>query len=154
MVEIAHDAQCVAFRQLETALRLYFEGEDYYSVTTLASASEGVFGKLLGERENALASHKKAASEIHKRIYGEELPKRKEAGYHPNDVVNFLKHGPSSGEQRIMEFDAKEEAKGTLCRAIDNYYALTTDLSPAMSRFNEGLAMNNAQIRGNPPKAT
>ncbi len=47
MAEIAHDVQCMALRQLETALRLYFEREDYYSVITLAGASEDIFGKLL-----------------------------------------------------------------------------------------------------------
>ena len=47
MTEMAHDVSCCALRQLETALPLYFEGEDYYSVTTLAGAAEEVFGKLL-----------------------------------------------------------------------------------------------------------
>lgn len=47
MTLMAHDIHCVALRQLETALRLYFEREDYYSVITLAGASEEVFGSFL-----------------------------------------------------------------------------------------------------------
>lgn len=42
-----HDLHCIALRQLETALRLYCEREDYYSVITLAGASEEVFGSFL-----------------------------------------------------------------------------------------------------------
>ena len=47
MTLMAHDIHCVALRQLETALRLYFEREDYYSVITLAGASEEVFASFL-----------------------------------------------------------------------------------------------------------
>ena len=47
MTFMTHDVQKVALGQLETALRLYFEGEDYYSVTTLAGASEEIFEQLL-----------------------------------------------------------------------------------------------------------
>ncbi len=126
MTLMAHDVQCIALRQLETALRLYSEREDYYSVTTLAGASEGVFGKLLEKRgdDTALGSRKEAASKIHKKCYEQDLPNRKDAGYHPNDVANFLKHGLFCGST-IMEFDAPEEAKDMLNRAIDNYHELT-----------------------------
>ena len=47
MASMAHDLQCVALRQLETALCLYFEQKDYYSVITLAGASEEMFSELL-----------------------------------------------------------------------------------------------------------
>lgn len=47
MTLMAHDIHCMALKQLETALRLYFEREDYYSVITLAGAAEEVFGSLL-----------------------------------------------------------------------------------------------------------
>ena len=47
MTLMNHNMQCVALRQLETALRLYFEREDYYSVITLTYASEGIFDGLL-----------------------------------------------------------------------------------------------------------
>ena len=37
-----HNARCCALQQLETALSLYFEGKDYYSAITLASAASKV----------------------------------------------------------------------------------------------------------------
>ena len=49
MTHMAHDVQCVALRQLETACRLYKEG-DYYSVITLAGAAEEIFASLLFEK--------------------------------------------------------------------------------------------------------
>ena len=42
MTSMAHDLDRVALRQLETALCLYFEQQDYYSVITLAGASEEI----------------------------------------------------------------------------------------------------------------
>ena len=47
---MTHDVRCIALRQLETALRLHFEGGDYYSIITLAGASEEIFGGLVLEK--------------------------------------------------------------------------------------------------------
>lgn len=150
MALMAHDAQCMALRQLESALRLYFEQEDYYSVITLAGASEEIFGKLLkdnslGKSQNSLGSLKKAVSEIHKELYNEELSGR-DVAVRANYARNKLKHW-SPGDSKTVEFDAKEEAKDMLDRAIDNYYSLTQNLTPTMERFQKMHVTNNAQIR-------
>jgi len=39
----------LALTQLETALRIFFEGIDFASVITLAGAADEIFGKLLGK---------------------------------------------------------------------------------------------------------
>lgn len=67
MSEQTFDRKSIALRQLETALRLYFEGEDYFSVITLAAVADEIFGKLLTARgiENSLESLKKAVADIH-----------------------------------------------------------------------------------------
>ncbi len=44
---MAHDIHCIALRQLETALCLYRDEKDYYSVITLAGAAEELFGSFL-----------------------------------------------------------------------------------------------------------
>jgi hypothetical protein len=46
----------MALRQLEIALRLYFEQEDYYSVITLAGASEEMFSELLKSQLKSVLS--------------------------------------------------------------------------------------------------
>jgi hypothetical protein len=55
-----YEKKIVALTQLETALRLYLEGIDYFSVITLAGAAEEIFGRLLDEHniENSLGDLK------------------------------------------------------------------------------------------------
>ncbi len=151
MVEMAHDVQCIALRQLDSALRLYFEREDYYSVITLAGASEEIFGKLLSSEGggNALGSLKKDAQAVHKHLYDLELTKG-EISRRANEARNRLKHW-SSDKPRTIEFDARNEAKDMLNRAIDNYYSLTENLTAAMQRFQEEVVTNNAHVRPHHP---
>ena len=75
-----------------------------------------------------------------------EAPTRRSVISAANWVRNMLKHGLSPGTKAV-EFDAKETAKDMLDRAIENYYALTRNLTPAMERFQKMHAKNNAQIR-------
>ena len=76
---MAHDVQCVALRQLETALRLYFEQEDYYSVITLAGAAEEILGNLLKENgsEHELDSIKKYTAEVRDVLWPEDSESEK-----------------------------------------------------------------------------
>ena len=143
----AHDVQRVALRQLQTALRLYFEKEDYYSVITLAGASEEIFGKLLsdGGRKNALDSLKKTVPALHRKLYGQDL-KDHEVSDRANKARNDLKHW-SPGKAQVVELDAREEARDILQRAIDNYYKLTQTLTAAMQQFGSEVVTDNAQIR-------
>ena len=144
---MAHDIHCIALRQLETALRLYFEGEDYYSAITLAGASEEVFGRLLKEEnsENALDSLKKDVSSIYEMLFAKALDEKwtiKRA----NEARNVLKHW-SPGEPKVVEFDAPEEAKDMLDRAIRNYYRLTGNHTSKMQQFLDMHIQDNAHIR-------
>ena len=147
MTLMAHEIHCIALRQLETALSLYFEREDYYPANTLAGASEEVFGKLLRENnpENALDSLKKGGTAIHKALFDEDLPE-KEISDRTNWVRNLLKHW-TPGQPKVFEFDAPEEAKDMLNRAIDNYFKLKGALTPAMKQFQDMHVKNNAHIR-------
>ena len=149
MVVIAHDVQCIALRQLETALHLYFEGEDYYSVITLAGASEEILGKLLSEAGNntALDSLKKDGSAVHEALFGEDLPE-KQISSRANEMRNSLKHW-SQGKPKVIEFDARTEAKDMLNRAVDNYYNLTGELTPTMDKFQNENVSDNAHLRTN-----
>lgn len=137
----------MALRQLETALCLYFEREDYYSVITLAGAAEEVFGKLLKEDnpENTLDSIKKGGAAIHEALFETDIPE-KEISDRANWARNLLKHW-SPGQPKVFEFDAPEEAKDMLSRAIDNYFVLTGSLTRAMERFQDMHVQDNPQIR-------
>jgi hypothetical protein len=125
----------LALTQLETALRLFFEGSDFASVVTLAGAADEIFGKLLSAagRENSLESLKKAVAAIHQRLYGEP-GNPTEIASRANRAKNSLKHW-DIGQPLIVRLDLEQEAKDMLFRAIDNYWMLKETLSPAMERF-------------------
>ena len=69
----AYYREDLALPQLETALRLYFEENEFASVITLAGAADEVFGKLLAASggKTSLETLITAVSEIHKKLYGE-----------------------------------------------------------------------------------
>ena len=139
-----HSPQCWSFRHLETALQLYFE-ESYYCAITLAGVADEILGKILQQRgcEPSLVSLDGGAKEIHKELFDEDLKKDPEEKGHPlNRVRNTIKHA-----LECVPFDAKAEAKDMLDRAIDNYYSLHHDLTPAMQRFQDLHVGNNAAVR-------
>ena len=125
----------LAFTQLETALRLFFEGNHFASVVTLAGAADEIFGKLLSAagKENSLESLKKAVAAIDQRLFGEP-GNPAEIASRANRAKNSLKHW-DIGQPLIVKLDLEQEAKDMLFRAIDNYWMLKETLSPAMERF-------------------
>jgi hypothetical protein len=129
------DKKCIALAQLETALRLFFEGSDYFSVITLAGAADEILGKMLTARgvENSLESTKKAVAAIHLKLYGESLA-QDIIVERANRARNALKHFNSSSPPTVT-FDARDEAKNILNRAIDNYWLLEEWLTPAMEQL-------------------
>ena len=125
----------IALMQLETALRLYFERQDYFSVITLAGVAQEIFGKLLTARgiENSLESTKKAVSAIHQHLFGTPLSASQVADRF-NYARNAVKHW-SVGQSLTVELDLVEEAKQKLDNAISDYWLLEAQLTPAMERF-------------------
>jgi len=128
----------IAETQLETALRLYFEGADYFSVVTLAGAADEILGTLLTARGglSALASLTKATVAIQETLSQEPLSE-KEVADRANLARNVLKHVRGAGE-KDQHLDIKEEAKDMLTRAIANYWELYQAQSSAMKRFEDG----------------
>lgn len=87
---------------------------------------------------------KKATYEVSKLLRGEEeVTTEKWVADRANNAKNILKHG-SSRLSESVEFDAEEEAKDMLQRAIDNYEALTGRLTDNMLRFVRRQRSNNA----------
>jgi hypothetical protein len=119
-----HYAENLALTQLETALRLYFEGKDFASVITLAGAADEIFGQLLraSGRPNSLDNITKAIAAISNRLFG-EVAVSKETVERANLARNKLKHW-NAGESLVVKLDLEEEARDMLNRAIDNYFAL------------------------------
>ena len=130
-----HSKSHIALRQLETALRVFEEGNDYYSVVTLAGAADEIFGRLLESRGgvSALASLTKAAVAIHLKVHGTPGSEKVFID-RANLARNALKHLNAGGSDPVV-LDIREEAADMLDRAISNYWALTHSITPAMEEF-------------------
>ena len=158
MTSKEHDVRDAARIQLDTAIRLYLEREDYYSVVTLAGASEEILGRLLPDGTHAFGIFNKIfvkaqqllggqpsdadaekADENSEKALDEDAEKAAEKAAEKwvadrsNDVRNWLKHLKS----KTHSFDAKQEAFDMVNRAIDNYWRLNEDLTPLMRRFQD-----------------
>ena len=88
----------------------------------------------------------KTAERLRQSLGEEEYPTESDVRLRANWVRNTLKHW-FPGQPNVVEFDAVEEAKDMLDRAIDNYYALTSELTDAMQRFQDRHVHDNKQIR-------
>lgn len=135
MATQAYEKECIALTQLETALRLFGEGQDFFSVITLAGAADEILGKLVTARggESSLESIKKASTAIHHHLFGEPGDKKGFAD-RANLARNALKHLEAGGAPTVS-LDIQQEAVDMLNRAIDNYWTLKTWLTPAMEAF-------------------
>lgn len=104
-----------------------------FSVTALAGNADELFGKMLIARgmDSSLDGLKKAVSEIHSYLFHEELSEALVVD-RANRAKNAIKHGARAP---TVTFDAEEEAKDMLNRAIDNYWTLEKWLTPAMEQF-------------------
>lgn len=124
----------VAAHQLERALRLFLDENDYVCAITLAGASEEILGKLLEKsgQEPALSSFVNACVAIGKNIHAEGGPPKIFVAM-PNEFRNSLKHITDGQVVTIP----KEAAVEILARAIENYWLLTADETPLMRRFME-----------------
>jgi hypothetical protein len=134
-----HDIKRIALTQLETALRLYFERQDYYSVVALAGAADVIFGGLLEASglDSSLKTIKESVVVMHQHMTGITITEKNVADL-ANLTRNALKHW-SAGQPPVVSFDVIEEAQDMLNRAIDNYWALEQQLSPAMEQFQREL---------------
>jgi len=140
-----HSHLTAAQSQLLQALRLYEEGEDYYSVITLAGAAEEIFGRLSRKmgRGCALDRLKATLPKLSERFLQQELGAR-EAAESVNRAKNWLKHGEDP-----LRFDPRFEAEDMLERAIQNWFQImtsiqnespeeaTSTLAAAISRYDE-----------------
>lgn len=129
--------RCVALDQLEVALKLWEEGDQDFSVITLAGAAEEILGKCLTAegKANEIDDSKASFARMYEQLYGEK-PGPKDLIKRANSARNALKHY-DLGSSPIISMDAHEEARDMLNRAIDNYWRLTESLTPAMREFDK-----------------
>lgn len=127
----------MAVQQLETALRLYFEGSDFYSVITLAGAAELLLAQAL--RYKGKVPRLDGITSLAAALYtasDNDKPSTQLFAERANMARNALKHWNwKEGQPLVIAFDAREEADDMLDRAVSNYWALVQELTPSMERF-------------------
>jgi len=137
MAEETYEKLDIACQQLNTAIDLFFEGVNHFSVITLAGAAEEILGRymeLVG-KQSSLDGIVKGTALVHKHLYGEDLP-HKEFKFRANMARNSIKH-LDSDEDLNVTFDSKEEMIDMLVRATDNYFGLEIPESDQVQKFNE-----------------
>ena len=110
----------IALNQIETALWLFFEGRDLFSVIALAGAAEELLGELLRRRQGALGAFKP--------LFEMLRPGKARKGEREPVVVGET--------EALLHTDPRQEAIFLVGRAIDDYQAAGGALTPAMQRFN------------------
>ena len=120
----SYEKKEIALRQIETALRLFFEKGDLFSVITLAGSAEEILGHLLRDRAAQPGPLRSFSS-----VLGMLRPGKRK-GLEQEGL-----RGHESGS--FVHMDVYQEAVFLLGRAIDDYHALSGDLSAGMLRFNK-----------------
>jgi hypothetical protein len=129
------DKEFVARTQLDRAIALFAEPGEYLSAITLAGAAEEILGKLVTEsgRDNSLTSLTQAAAAVHEHLF-QEVVEPSVFLHAANRARNALKHLDTSAGRNIV-IDPQQEASDIINRAIDNYWILTSSLTPPMADF-------------------
>jgi hypothetical protein len=113
----------VALIQLERAMRLFLEENDYISAITLSGAAEEILGKQVNDRPNALDELVEIISMLlRKRGINIEVKNIQE---HLNYPRNSLKH-LKVGNRNDLNYPALEAASELIERAISNYIRVTS----------------------------
>ncbi|MBX6331052.1 MAG: hypothetical protein IRY91_04305 [Gemmatimonadaceae bacterium] len=131
----AYDKKHIALEQLETALRIFKEGRDYFSVITLDGAADEILGCLARSKDwkSAVDSLVETAASLSQYMHDEGGDARWFRD-RANRARNALKH-LNANEGPTIALDPVEEAIDMLNRAIDNYWELEHALTENMAQF-------------------
>ncbi|PSW08903.1 hypothetical protein C9I98_26215 [Photobacterium sanctipauli] len=134
----------LALIQLEKAIALFFEEQDYVCCITLAGASEEITRKIL-ERDS-----KKPVAEKLQGWFKDKYPDAPENSNfyaHANRTRNSLKHFDNLNESEVEINEA--EAAYWLCRAFMNYEMSHAILTEPLIRFMGWMVENgkNGQLQ-------
>lgn len=108
----------IAYRELQTALKLFFAGADLFSVITLAAAAEEILGELLRQKEEEERGRFRSVSHLF-------TSRKKEP----------VSSGTLNESELYLHLDLRQEALFLLGRGVDDYRALEGSQTEEMLRF-------------------
>jgi len=137
----------IAECQIERAIALFFETEDYVSSLTLAGAAEEILGKLLNQEGKPHWLDDIASGSLEVLGYTDEDSDHPEVRKSKKDIANLsnyyknrLKH--FNGDES-MTFSVDYYAAEMIDRAISNYWNLNHELTELMELFTNEIIFGN-----------
>lgn len=126
----------VAEHQLDLAVELFLDRQDYVASITLAGASEEILGKLLEARgeSHALGEFIESCVRTGKHIFNEDWPAKDFA-----EMANYFRNGLKHYTDGAPITVSREAASEIIERAIANLWKLEGRESPRIRRFMEGV---------------
>ncbi len=150
----------LALSQLNMALRLYFNEEEYPSAITLAAASEEIFGKL-AENKGKTHSLSRQTTELYdfyrtvteptldlvsddpKTNNANEDKIKKMSRDLKNKAKNNFKHHDSETDKNYLKLDLELETAMLLTRALENFELYYDQAHPEKQDFIKKKIANN-----------
>ena len=125
----------IAGQMLETALSLFMEGKDYFSVVQLAGACDEILGKYVNLKGIATSLETEIAESISlKKSLSGRHSTVKDTRDSLNQFKNSIKHMNDSSDA-IVIMDPEFEAETMLDRAIINWWNLGRYSTPSIEKF-------------------
>ena len=122
----------IAVKQLETAIDLFLQKQDYICAITLSGAAEEILGKLVKRTEKPSA-HKALLDSLLKK-YNLDITEKELSDKYLNLARNTLKHANITDEDKI-ELEAQTEAISLISRAINNLLMLDNSVTHNTPEF-------------------
>jgi hypothetical protein len=124
-VAVDTDIRVAAMRQLHCAIEHLKEGH-YEAAITLAAAAEGMLP------EPGKPYLRSAIKQMSKR---DDIQGETGGSNDPNACIHWLKHGTVDGKRREAVTIPAEESMVIVCRAINKFHTVYSDMSPQMAAF-------------------
>lgn len=143
-MEYEYNQADVASAQLDAAIRLFLDDEDYFSSATLAGAADEIFGKMIEDQggKNSLSIDTDHLMSLLTDVEKDTLKTKKGERNGIMNILNFqrnwLKH--RNKENFTNYNDPKFEARELLNRSVRNFLVLNNKRTNSINRFLEYLS--------------
>jgi hypothetical protein len=133
MTELKYHREEIATRQLETAVSMFLNDRDRFSVITLAGAASNILSQLTRNKG------KEPFIDYSRRVFNSLrgfTPSRTKYNKYVNDKfgINALKHH-SAGAATHIELDEQKAAEDAITKAIADYIKIKGDQEPFVRAF-------------------
>lgn len=123
----------IAARQLETAVVMFLNGRDRFSVITLAGAASNILSQLV--RNQGGEPFIDYSRRVHDALVGFTPPREKYNKYINDRLgINALKHHSAEGATHI-ELDEEKAAEDAITKAIADYIKVKGQEEPFVKAF-------------------